>query len=164
MTILLYYLQGTASRSQTDIAYFKPSSTKQNTHGSRYMDWYKKKTIDESGQSKEKRTRKKQVPRNKSVPSTSASKNVVANIELVKKENIDSTKSVNERNRKPLIQHSRHRFENQLPVRRSEDDVDSGIALARPPMAEKKSVFSIAYADIQRQTKQLRPESSNSKT
>lgn len=164
MTILLYYLQGTVSQSQTDIADFKPSSTKRKSHGSRYMDWYKKKTVDESGQSKEKRTKKKQAPRTKSVPSTSASKNVVANVDLVKKENVDSAKSVNKRNRKPLIQHSRHRFENQLPVRRSEDDVDSGIALARPPMAEKKSVFSIAYADIQRQTRQLRPESSNSQT
>lgn len=128
------------------------------------MDWYKKTTIEQAGPSTEKITRKKQAPRTKSVPSTFASKNVVANVELAKKENIDSAKSVNERNRKPLIQHSMHRFENPSLVRRFEDDVDSGIALARPPMAEKKSVFSIAYADIQRQTRQLRPESSNSQT
>ncbi|KAK4881518.1 hypothetical protein RN001_004837 [Aquatica leii] len=59
-----------------------------------------------------------------------------------------------------LIQHSAHRFEPHFGTRRADDDADSGIALVKPPMAEKKSVFSIAYADIQRQTRQLRPESS----
>lgn len=36
-------------------------------------------------------------------------------------------------------------------------DDDSGIALARPPIADKKSVFTIAYNDMQ--TKQIRPDS-----
>lgn len=128
------------------------------------MDWYKNKTEETSGVVKEKKARKKLTPRNKSLPSASAAKKIIADIELVKKENVDSATSANENTRKPRIQHSRHRFENPPSTRRVEDDVDSGIALARPPMAEKKSVFSIAYADIQRQTKQLRPESSNSQT
>lgn len=47
----------------------------------------------------------------------------------------------------PLLQHSEHRFEAQYP-RRSEDDADSGIAMTRPAIAQKKSVFTIAYNDM----------------
>lgn len=47
----------------------------------------------------------------------------------------------------PLLQHSEHRFEAQYP-RRAEDDGDSGIAMTRPAIAQKKSVFTIAYNDM----------------
>lgn len=59
----------------------------------------------------------------------------------------------------PLLQHSERRFEIAYP-RKPEEDGDSGIALTRPPIAQKKSVFTIAYDDMH--TKQLRPESSAS--
>ncbi|KAL3279371.1 hypothetical protein HHI36_016881 [Cryptolaemus montrouzieri] len=47
----------------------------------------------------------------------------------------------------PLLQHSEHRFEPQY-IRRPDEDADSGIAMPRPPMAQKKSVFTIAYNDM----------------
>ncbi|KAL1491790.1 hypothetical protein ABEB36_012334 [Hypothenemus hampei] len=58
----------------------------------------------------------------------------------------------------PLLQHSEHRYEIQYPKRRFEEDADSGIVLAKPEMAQKKSIFTIAYNDIH--TKQLIPNSS----
>lgn len=59
----------------------------------------------------------------------------------------------------PLLQHSERRFEIAYP-RKVEEDVDSGIALTRPPIAQKKSVFTIAYDDMH--TSQIRPESATS--
>lgn len=72
---------------------------------------------------------------------------------IINSNNDNNNKNVT-RPEHPLLQHSERRFE--IPY----EDNDSGIALTRPSIAQKKSVFTIAYTDMK--TNQLRPESSTS--
>ncbi|KAF5298261.1 hypothetical protein FQR65_LT09772 [Abscondita terminalis] len=151
----------TKSVSQTDLLR-RSSSKSSNRKGDklkpRYMEWYTK--IQQNG----KLPNKEDVLPPKPGTSGVSSRQVAMEAKNQKKlatvsSDASSQISNNQGPEHRLIQHSEHRFEPSIGGRRIEDDADSGIALVKPPMAEKKSVFSIAYADIQRQTRQLRPES-----
>ncbi|KAK5650802.1 hypothetical protein RI129_001831 [Pyrocoelia pectoralis] len=121
----------------------------------RYMEWYEK--MQQSNNAK-------QLEKEKPGTSGVSSRQVAMEAKNQKKLNASSSETSSQISSKKgqahrLTQHSANRFEPPPSSTRREDDADSGIALVRPPMAEKKSVFSIAYEDIQRQTRQLRPES-----
>ncbi|KAB0802799.1 hypothetical protein PPYR_04985 [Photinus pyralis] len=145
------------SVSQSDI--IKRSKTRTNRKKienlkPRYMEWYEKMQQNNSARLE------KEKPGTSGVSSRQVAmeaKNQKRNNHTTASETSSQISSKNGPEHR-LIQHSANRFE-PPPLSRREDDADSGIALVRPPMAEKKSVFSIAYADIQRQTRQLRPES-----
>lgn len=156
------------SQSHTDLS--KKSAVKRKPKGtSRYMEWYKKgKSLDDE---KPKKTKRKSPTRKSDGDKVSSQKSSFEKptIEDISKEKIRSGKLAKESVAKkeivlgpehPLLQHSEHRYEVQYPARRPEEDVDSGIVLIRPAIAQKKSVFTIAYADMH--TSQLRPESANS--
>lgn len=133
-------------RSQIDLTK-KQGKKSRRSSSSRYMEWYKKPDFDKRKKSED-------------VISTTSSITVGRKIlgeEQTQAKRVES-KSSNATNgpEHPLIQHSEHRFEAVIP-RRTEDDVDSGIALTRPAMAQKKSVFTIAYDDMQ--TRQIRQNS-----
>lgn len=122
------------SLSHTDLR----KTAKKGKRVSKYMDWYKKggnrkKSVEEA---------KEQI----APTSLTATRKTVVEPKL---------KAGPEH---PLLQHSEHRFEAQYPLRRPDEDADSGIVLAKPPIAQKKSVFTIAYDDMH--TSQLRPDSS----
>ncbi|XP_076253687.1 cadherin 86C isoform X3 [Rhynchophorus ferrugineus] len=124
---------------------------------SRYMEWYNKNKSASQGPAKTER-RKSEV----SVEGVEKSKQPVVESRLFKDTVSSSNKKVDPNKKAgpehPLLQHSEHRFEAQYPKKRPEEDADSGIALAKPEMAQKKSVFTIAYNDMH--TSQLRPDSS----
>lgn len=127
----------TKSLSQTDLS--KPKKSKRV---SRYMDWYNKNNSRDDTRKKSLETKEPVVP--KTQPST-------------KKPVVEPNK-IKAGPEHPLLQHSEHRFEAQYPLRRTDEDADSGIVLAKPAIAQKKSVFTIAYDDMH--TSQLRPDSS----
>ncbi|CAG9769646.1 unnamed protein product [Ceutorhynchus assimilis] len=129
--------------------------TKKRT--SRYMEWYNKKASSE----KQDQDRKKS---DGSIDGEKVTKPILES-RLFKETVASSNKKSEAANKKnpigpdhPLLQHSEHRFEAQYPKKRPEEDADSGIVLTKPEMAQKKSVFTIAYNDIH--TSQLRPNSS----
>lgn len=134
----------------------KPNQKKVVKRASRYMEWYNKnqpKAID-----------KIEAKPNDTKPTETKSKrtkNQKTSSRLMQETESSSKKKVNKKAalgpEHPLLQHSEHRFEVQYPTRKPEEDTDSGIALTRLPIAQKKSVFTIAYDDMH--TKQLRPES-----
>lgn len=128
------------SLSQTDLR-----KTKKGKRVSKYMDWYKKGR----GEVKKKEAEVKEpiVPKSLIGTETGVKKSVVEHKNKAGPEH-------------PLLQHSEHRFEAQYPLRRPDEDTDSGIVLQKPPIAQKKSVFTIAYDDMH--TSQLRPDSSTS--
>lgn len=128
------------SLSQTDLR-----KSKKGKRVSRYMDWYKR-SREATQKSKSKEAKEPILPKSLTeTESTNARKKVVEPTNKAGPEH-------------PLLQHSEHRFEAQYPLRRPDEDADSGIALAKPPIAQKKSVFTIAYDDMH--TSQLRPDSS----
>ena len=135
------------SRSQLDLQ--KRSTQRSSKRVSRYMDWYKKNG------SKKKNSEE-------TAPSSATSRVSAVSKRVMQETQTQMTASNKNRFKSkigpehPLLQHSERRFEAQLN-RRPDDDGDSGIALARPNMTQKKSVFTIAYDDIQ--TKQLRQDS-----
>lgn len=155
------------SQSTTDLSNTEPKDKKTKpTKGnkqktSRYMEWYTKNSKSKSSESAthaDKDVRAKEI------------KTEVRPVgSRLLKDTVSSTKKKVENRKKgagpehPLLQHSEHRYEAQYPSaqgqqqRRPEEDADSGIALARPPIAQKKSVFTIAYDDMH--TSQLRPDS-----
>lgn len=155
----------------------------------RYMEWYDKNKAMESAQRERRMASKRdERPQKRGViakdSASKASKRLLSDTQssLAKKVESaqDTSRTANEaanqthnqivqienesnkavtRPEHPLLQHSERRFEIPYPTNANEDN-DSGIALTRPAMAQKKSVFTIAYADIR--TNQLRPESSTS--
>lgn len=156
--------------SQTDL---RAKRKKPKKSSSRYMEWYNK-SQNNSEPPKRKSSLKTETKLQRSEekkvvikPTTSKVSKKVANettnIEIAElqpskqPEKTDSSNVSGVEHR--LVQHSERRFET-YPARRPEEDTDSGIALTRPAIAQKKSVFTIAYADMR--TNQLRPESSTS--
>jgi hypothetical protein len=143
------------SQSQTDLSETrrdpKPKK-KQQKRTARYMEWYNKNAKAKTeAKSSQRSTSKEDKPATEAVKKTAS--------RLMQETESSARKKV-EKNKHPLIQHSEHRFEARYPVaRKPEDDkdTDSGIALTRLPIAEKKSVFTIAYDDMH--TRQLRPDS-----
>lgn len=157
---------------------------KYNKSASRYMEWYdKNKSMETSRRNGRKKSKQEDKMQKESADKRStATKNVskvskrllsdtqaslAKKVESAQKEvdasaevavQIDNGSIVNNTNvtrpEHPLLQHSERRFE--IPY----EDNDSGIALTRPSIAQKKSVFTIAYTDMK--TNQLRPESSTS--
>lgn len=132
------------SLSQTDLR-----KSRKGKRVSRYMDWYrknkdaaKKRAADEN---KTKEIKEPVLPKSLTDGESKLRKKAVEPLNKAGPEH-------------PLLQHSEHRFEAQYPLRRPDEDADSGIALAKPPIAQKKSVFTIAYDDMH--TSQLRPDSS----
>ncbi|RZC32406.1 hypothetical protein BDFB_001792 [Asbolus verrucosus] len=161
------------SQSHTDLTNVKEETKnkqKKKKHikrTSRYMEWYNKnsknpptKPVEDSSTSK----------KSKSTDNADAREDTIVK-ETVKKISNRLTQDTESSSRKkvdpkkpavgpehPLVQHSERRFEAQYPTaRKPEEDTDSGIALTRLPIAQKKSVFTIAYDDMH--TSQLRPES-----
>ncbi|XP_018332036.1 cadherin-86C-like [Agrilus planipennis] len=133
------------SQSNLDLSEEKVK-TKSKRGASRYMEWYNK-------------SKRPGITRNKEEDSKSVKvvdpllKQAKPKGGISESSGTSSSKS-SRKQRHPLIQHSEHRFE----PRRNDEDVDSGIVLAKPPITQRKSIFSIAYEDIG--TKQLLPDSS----
>lgn len=146
--------------SQTDL---RTQRRKSKKGSSRYMEWYNKSQNTDAPKRKSTLKTDSKIQRSEEkkvvIQPSKATKKVETQPEsqMAKTENIEGA-SVSGPNH-PLVQHSERRFE-AYPARRPEEDNDSGIALTRPTMAQKKSVFTIAYADMR--TNQLRPESSTS--
>ncbi|XP_017777051.1 PREDICTED: cadherin-86C-like, partial [Nicrophorus vespilloides] len=125
-----------SSSSHNDLT----SKQKQSKRGSsRYMEWYSKKPRRAKVEGGSLETSATKVSKRQ----LSATQPAQRNVEL----------PIGNGPEHPLIQHSKNRFE---VVGLPNEDGDSGIALTRPTMAQKKSVFTIAYDDMQ--TRQL-PES-----
>lgn len=149
------------SQSHTDLKKIKlPSQTTQEkTKKSkksmpRYMECYNKnKNIKKEAQQSE--VKETEISKEKEKKITSRLLQGTQSSNAKKK----SKTGVNLGPEHPLLQHSEHRFEAQYPVRRGEEDADSGIVLNRPAMAQKKSVFTIAYDDMH--TNQLRPDTTS---
>ncbi|XP_066139053.1 cadherin-86C [Euwallacea fornicatus] len=127
---------------------------------SRYMEWYNKKKQSSESQEQASTRRKSDA----SLNVEKVGKNTV-NTRLCKETVASSSKKVDNTGKKqttgpdhPLLQHSEYRYEIQYPKKRPEEDADSGIVLTKPEMAQKKSIFTIAYNDMH--TQQLRPDSS----
>lgn len=133
----------------------KDNKTKPTTkRTSRYMEWYNKnksknapKTNKPSGETNE----------NDLVKETNAAKETIKTISgsrLMKDTESSARKKVVVKKpgagpEHPLLQHSERRFEVPYqPTNRTDEDADSGIALTKPSMAQKKSVFTIAYNDM----------------
>lgn len=137
------------SQSHTDLRKVKGKAKRV----SRYMDWYYK--AQDSAKAKREEA-KKLAEATKEAPKVAISQRLLADTESSARKKVAPKNKVGPEH--PLLQHSEHRFEAQYPIRRQEEDDDSGIVLTKPPIAQKKSVFTIAYDDMH--TSQLRPESS----
>lgn len=155
------------SQSHTDLTKIKPvpkKGSKKQRRGSRYMEWYKPKIDKSKTEAKPKKAEKTEKDSKKDDTKSATSSQLLIDMESGSRKKSDSKKNVLGPEH-PLRQHSERRFEAQYPViqnapaRRPEDDGDSGIALSKPPMAQKKSVFTIAYNDMH--TSQLRTNSTS---
>ncbi|CAH1114164.1 unnamed protein product [Psylliodes chrysocephalus] len=151
--------------------------------GPRYMDWYKKnedpkadKRDPPESSIKERTTNKKDAKSNGVKQQVNS--RLLLDTESSSRKKVDSKKASFGPDH-PLLQHSEYRYEapypsnqnqnqntnqnqnqNQNQNKKPDEDNDSGIALSKPPIAQKKSVFTIAYNDIR--TKQLRADSTTS--
>lgn len=139
------------SQSHADL---RKKMKKSGKRTSRYMDWYNKN----KAQSSSKRQEEKKHAENKEPVALklAVSQRLLADTESSARKKVQPKNKVGPEH--PLLQHSEHRFEAQYPVRKPEEDDDSGIVLAKPAIAQKKSVFTIAYDDMH--TSQLRADSS----
>lgn len=142
------YRRQTKTQSHLDLSKKPPIKPGKKPSSSRYMEWYTK------GNSKFRKSEDTTVSSATSRASVTVTKKNATGTQSQGKTN--DNKSVTNGPVHPLIQHSEHRFETFL-VRKPDDDVDSGIVLTRPAMAQKKSVFTIAYDDMQ--TTQIRQNS-----
>ncbi|CAG9859220.1 unnamed protein product [Phyllotreta striolata] len=132
----------------------------------RYMDWYKK-----SESTKKDSKVPEEIHKTASKKDSKNTKRPV-NSRLLMETESSSRKKVD--NKKPtfgpdhpLLQHSEYRYEASYPnqqnlnnAKKPDEDNDSGIALTKPPIAQKKSVFTIAYDEMH--TNQLRADSASS--
>jgi hypothetical protein len=141
--------------------------------GSRYMEWYKTKREERERKKKEEEEKKKEKQKKKHKPgqsSTTASK-VTKNRENEKRETLAESRGERKRVEEDVDKEMEKAGEQILKVTVFDDDMDSGIAMSSMLMGgggkkkrnqqllEKKSIFTIAYDDMQ--TKQLRPDSSS---
>ncbi|XP_044262024.1 cadherin-86C [Tribolium madens] len=150
----------TKSQSHSDLTKSKKKPKVKRT--SRYMEWYNKNS--KTTTSKDTASVKSEKPPSKEDKLIKETVRKVTNrlmqdTESSSRKKVDSKKAPTGPEH-PLLQHSEHRFEVRYPtVRKAEDDkdTDSGIALTRLPIAQKKSIFTIAYDDMH--TKQIIPHS-----
>ncbi|KRT79545.1 Cadherin, partial [Oryctes borbonicus] len=141
----------TKAQSQADLTKKPPAkSTTKKSSSSRYMEWYTKGNVG-----KRKKSDDTTISSATSRASVNVSKKTATGAAQVQAKT-DENKIATNGPVHALIQHSEHRFEGYLP-RKPDDDVDSGIVLTRPAMAQKKSVFTIAYDDMH--TRQIRQDS-----
>ncbi|XP_028144582.2 cadherin-86C [Diabrotica virgifera virgifera] len=161
------------SRSQMDLSQISgskksKSSARKINGGPRYMDWYKKSDETKSKNKEVQEGRKKEAKKEAKDSKNSGTKPAVSSRLLMDTESSKNKKVDNKKNSvgpdHPLLQHSEYRFEGPYfaapnqPPKKPEEDNDSGIALTKPPIAQKKSVFTIAYDDMH--TNQLRADDS----
>ncbi|XP_022919825.2 cadherin-86C [Onthophagus taurus] len=108
---------------------------------SRYMEWYKKGKAEKKD---------KDTGSERSSVTTKVTKKIPVSETMFKsnRNGVDKKGLSSNGPDHPLIQHSKNRFEMVYP-KRMEDDVDSGIVLTRPAATQKKSIFTIAYDDMQ---------------
>jgi hypothetical protein len=141
--------------------------------GSRYMEWYKTKREERERRKKEEEEKKKDKQRKKHKPG----QNSAVDPKLTKKRENEKSGSLAEgQGVRKIVEEGGDKElgkaeEQILKVTVFDDDMDSGIAMSSMLMGggakkrrnqqllEKKSVFTIAYDDMQ--TKQLRPDSSS---
>ncbi|KAI4458914.1 fat atypical cadherin-related [Holotrichia oblita] len=142
------YKRQIKTQSHLDLSKKPPIKQGKKVSSSRYMEWYTK------GNSKFRKSEDTTVSSATSRASVNVTKKNVTGTQSQGKSN--ENKNVTNGPVHPLIQHSEHRFENFVS-RKPDDDVDSGIVLTRPVMAQKKSVFTIAYDDMH--TSQIRQDS-----
>ncbi|CAH1173879.1 unnamed protein product [Phaedon cochleariae] len=162
---------GFKSRSQIDLTRSETERKQRKIttkhQGSRYMEWYKKKPTSDTNEKRDEKARQNQNAK-KSVEVVGSK--LAASSRVGKDTGADARKDKDAKKNSvgpehPLLQHSERRFEVQYPeknktIKKPEEDNDSGIVLNRPPITQKKSVFTIAYNDIH--TKQLRADSTTS--
>ncbi|XP_030752142.1 cadherin-86C [Sitophilus oryzae] len=134
-----------------------PLPKKSRKGSSRYMEWYtKNKDSTQKAPKGERRKSETTLEGEKLKQPVVESRLFKETVSSSNKKADSSKKSIGPEH--PLLQHSEHRFEVRYPKKRAEEDADSGIVLSKPEMAQKKSVFTIAYNDMH--TRQLRPDSS----
>ncbi|PSN44130.1 hypothetical protein C0J52_13840 [Blattella germanica] len=139
--------------------------------GPRYMEWYKTKREERERRKKEEEESKKDKQKKK----LKASRLSMTDSKSAKNRENEKRGSLSEdgatARREAEVQKELDKADEQvLKVTVFDDDMDSGIAMSsmllgnkkkRSQLLEKKSVFTIAYDDMQ--TKQLRPDSSSPK-
>jgi hypothetical protein len=141
--------------------------------GSRYMEWYKTKREERERRKKEEEEKKKDKQSKKHKPgqSSTVDSKVTKKRGNKKSESLTEGQSVRKIIEEGVDKDLGKAEEQILKVTVFDDDIDSGIAMSSMMMGggakkkrnqqllEKKSVFTIAYDDMQ--TKQLRPDSSS---
>lgn len=142
--------------------------------GSRYMEWYKTKREERQRRKRDEEEKKKvDKERKKHKPDQSGTtdKKLAKNIENEKRGLLVEDRGARKIGEEEVDKVLEKAEEQILKVTVFDDDMDSGIAMSSmlmggggkkkrsQQMMEKKSVFTIAYDDMQ--TKQLRPESSS---
>ncbi|EEZ97721.1 cadherin-86C [Tribolium castaneum] len=143
------------SQSHSDLT-TKPKKKPKTKRTARYMEWYNKSS--KTTTSKDTTSVKSEKPptkEDKLIKETvrKVTSRLMQDTESSSKKKVDSKKRPTGPEH-PLLQHSEHRFEVRYPRKVEDDkDTDSGIALTRLPIAQKKSIFTIAYDDMH--TKQL---------
>jgi len=141
--------------------------------GSRYMEWYKTKREERERKKEEEKAEKKEKQKKKHKPNQSimTDKKVAKNSEKEKRGPLTEIRGQRKIGEVDVDKELERAEEQILKVTVLDDDIDSGIAMSSMVMGgggrkkrnqqllEKKSVFTIAYDDMQ--TKQLRPDSSS---
>lgn len=141
--------------------------------GSRYMEWYKTKREERERRKQEQKEEKKEKQMKKYKPNQNVmtDKKGTKNSERVKKGSLSENRSQRKIGEVDVDKELERAEEQILKVTVLDDDMDSGIAMSSMVMGggarkkrnqqllEKKSVFTIAYDDMQ--TKQIRPDSSS---
>ena len=141
--------------------------------GSRYMEWYKTKREERERRKEEEKAEKKEKQKKKQKPNQSIMTDKKVSKISGKEKRGPLTENRGQRKIGEVdVDKELERAEEQiLKVTVLDDDMDSGIAMSSMVMGgggrkkrnqqllEKKSVFTIAYDDMQ--TKQLRPDSSS---
>ena len=152
-----------------DVAISGPVARK----GSRYMEWYKTKREERDRRKEEEKAEKKEKQKKKHKPNQSimTDTKVAKNSEKEKRGPLTENRSQRKIGKIDVDKELERAEEQILKVTVLDDDIDSGIAMSSMLMGgggrkkrnqqllEKKSVFTIAYDDMQ--TKQLRPDSSS---
>jgi hypothetical protein len=141
--------------------------------GSRYMEWYKTKREERERKKEEEKEEQKdkQKKKHKTNQNNLTDKKAAKNSEKGKRGPLTENRGQRKVQEVEVDKEMERAEEQILKVTVFDDDMDSGIAMSSMVMGgggrkkrsqhllEKKSVFTIAYDDMQ--TKQLRPDSSS---
>jgi len=141
--------------------------------GPRYMEWYKTKKEARERRKREEQEAKKEKQKNKHKAGRTSTndKKIAKNIENEKRGSFAEDRGTRKVGEEDVDKELEKAEEQILKVTVFDDDMDSGIAMSsmfmggggkkkrNQQLLEKKSVFTIAYDDMQ--TKQLRPDSSS---